>query len=465
MKHSKNTFRPKARIIHTIGKGLVTSNIAALIELVKNSYDSDAKNVDIIIPMQNESTPIVIEDDGHGMTSQDIQEKWLIIATENKVNKKSPRGRIFLGSKGVGRCASSKLGECLKIVSKTKYETVTLNLNWDDFLANKFLDEISIFLKNETVVNPQETGTTITIDTKKTVQFSLDEDLRGFNKEKLERDLIFLFNNNEDFNISLNNKKLNSLEEILPEISKALYHYRIEGNISADGIINAQVTVRYNNLIVETINFDNKDFLDLSDLKNFGNVSFDIKAFDRDSDGIKDLIRYYETENMKELLDKIYGISIYRNNFRLRPYGNTDYDWLHLDKVRVQNPSMNLGNNTVYGIINIASENESNLIENSSREGLQENEFYNSFIKKIQFIVKILGQERFKYREGFRINKKETLLEKAEYKSKQIVEQKSIINKEIKEYITNAGVSKERSNYKSTNSSCRGTPRDNKYND
>jgi len=84
--------------------------------------------------------------------------------------------------------------------------------------------------------------------------------IKGFNKEDLKRELILLFHERENFNISLNGENLDSIEEILPELIKDLYHYRIEGNISDDGKIKAQVTIKYDNLIVGQIDYNNKDF-------------------------------------------------------------------------------------------------------------------------------------------------------------------------------------------------------------
>ena len=41
-------IRPAARLMHTIGSDLIGDSYAALVELVKNSYDADASKVDII---------------------------------------------------------------------------------------------------------------------------------------------------------------------------------------------------------------------------------------------------------------------------------------------------------------------------------------------------------------------------------------------------------------------------------
>ena len=79
-----------------------------------------------------------------------------------------------------------------------------------------------------------------------------------------------------------------------------------------------------------------------------------------------------KTEIKNMLIDKS-GISIFRNDFRIRPYGDKGFDWLNLDSKRVQNPSMAIGSEQINGKISIESEEISGLKEKSARDGLYEN--------------------------------------------------------------------------------------------
>src|SRR3546814_817309 len=92
----KIQFRPRARIIRTIGDQLISGPEAAVIELVKNSYDADASYVVIKFqpPLVEGDGRIVVKDDGHGMTVDDIQEKWM----------RSEERRV--GKEGVSTCRS-----------------------------------------------------------------------------------------------------------------------------------------------------------------------------------------------------------------------------------------------------------------------------------------------------------------------------------------------------------------------
>ena len=109
----KLRFKPKARIIRTIGDQLISGPEAAVIELVKNAYDADASFVEIKFspPLQPGAGRISITDDGHGMSLDDIRLKWMEPATASKVkDRRSPsKTRKMMGSKGIGRFAAAKL--------------------------------------------------------------------------------------------------------------------------------------------------------------------------------------------------------------------------------------------------------------------------------------------------------------------------------------------------------------------
>ena len=72
-------FRPRARIIRTIGDRLISGPEAAVIELIKNSHDADASfaRVTFVPPLKQDDGLILVEDDGHGMTLEDIEQKWM----------------------------------------------------------------------------------------------------------------------------------------------------------------------------------------------------------------------------------------------------------------------------------------------------------------------------------------------------------------------------------------------------
>jgi hypothetical protein len=110
-------FRPRARIITTLGLELISSETVALTELVKNAYDADARYVLVALRPDAtepglETSSVEVLDDGSGMNSKDITSTWLEPATPSRRRQTAtPSGRRVLGEKGVGRFASAKLGQ------------------------------------------------------------------------------------------------------------------------------------------------------------------------------------------------------------------------------------------------------------------------------------------------------------------------------------------------------------------
>ena len=117
-------FKFDVSTFRLLGRELITDRITALFELVKNCYDANAENVQLTFENLNPLGPssrIIIEDDGLGMTFEDIRDKWMVIGTSSKRRSRtspSPYNRVVAGKKGVGRFAVDKLGA--KLIMKTK---------------------------------------------------------------------------------------------------------------------------------------------------------------------------------------------------------------------------------------------------------------------------------------------------------------------------------------------------------
>lgn len=102
-------FKFDVSTFRLLGRELITDRITALFELVKNCYDANAQNVDIIFEQVGKlclNSRITIKDDGIGMSYSDLKNKWMVIGTSSKRRKRispPPCCRVVAGKKGVGR--------------------------------------------------------------------------------------------------------------------------------------------------------------------------------------------------------------------------------------------------------------------------------------------------------------------------------------------------------------------------
>lgn len=141
-------IRPAGRHLLTIGEDLIQDPYAAIVELVKNCYDADSPDAKIVFKKRAEEgyLEIRIEDHGHGMSTDDVVNKWLVPSTNYKLETRiSPLGRTMQGRKGIGRYAASILGDDLKLetTDENGIET-TLQIQWQKLAQYEYLDQIRI---------------------------------------------------------------------------------------------------------------------------------------------------------------------------------------------------------------------------------------------------------------------------------------------------------------------------------
>lgn len=224
----KSYFEPTGRLIMSIGKDLIKDLPAALVELVKNSYDADATFVKITYIKEDNILKIIIEDNGHGMSKEIVLGAWMIPSTAYKLEKKqSPKGRIYQGRKGIGRYATSLLGNKLELYTiKDGYKTVAF-FDWNKFNTDSKLSEIPIDVNTYKV--KEKNGTTlIVINEKNNV---LSEEINEENVIKIERELSKLLSKKIDFKIEVcyknffSDNKKNICKEIIQLEFNDAYHY------------------------------------------------------------------------------------------------------------------------------------------------------------------------------------------------------------------------------------------------
>jgi signal transduction histidine kinase len=466
-------IRPAGRHIITIGRDLIKDKYAAIVELVKNAYDADSPTCKVsLLPFSKDGKKgikVIIRDKGHGMDYRTVVDKWMVPSTDDKLKRgHSPGGRRMQGKKGIGRYSASMIGDDLVLQTIDESgDLTTLYLIWEHFEQAKYLEDVDILIENFST--QRESGTEIiivgdeahlkewSVKQIQNLKFELKKLIPPVDDEhSIEADV-------ENFKIQLELGEFpfegysNVTEDIEPYPLFELFDYRISGVISKQGIANLKFeNNRVRNAPAEAIK-EFKVLLNQNPKRKgeeayCGEVQVDFRVFDRDPASIDGLIErglkdpvtgeYVGKREARIILDTFNGIGVYRNGFRIRPLGDAGYDWLELDKERVQNPSVKIGSDQIIGFMHIQSEEESGLEEKSARDGLRETSEYFGLQEIGKQVLIKLEERRFIYRKNVGLGRsKRDLNEKINtlYNLKEIKEK---INKEL----DSAGIEENRKN-------------------
>ena len=403
-------IRPAGRHILTIGRDLIQDSYAAVVELVKNAYDADSPEVNIEFKANSDRNgySIIISDHGHGMSRDTVIDKWMVPSTRDKLDRDtSPGGRIMQGRKGVGRYAAAILGTDLLLETvTTEGEKTTVYVEWKNFEAAQYLDDVEILIETAEVSEAPGTRLTINGDSGFLAEWNQKQFKQlGFELKKLKSPMSVALGD-DDFCIRLKVDNFSGVQDVTRTIDPFpifdLFDYKIAGKISADG----KGTLTYSskkarNIATESIPFDAGGPTDC------GKLDIDVRVYDRDKDAIDSLIKrglkdesgnYVGKLDARQLLNDANGIGVYRNGFRIRPLGDPEFDWLKLNEQRVQNPSLRIGSNQVIGYVQIELDEQSGLIEKSARDGLRENTAFSRLKKITTKVIAELEARRFDYR-------------------------------------------------------------------
>lgn len=424
-------FRPRARLMTTLGLELISSDVVAITELVKNSYDADARVV--LIRLMGEfdgvgpssTSTIQILDDGHGMDRTTILETWLEPATSFRTRSRSTvGGRRVLGEKGVGRFAAAKLGDRLELISKSEGTSeVQLAVDWSAFEDDeKYLDDVEVsldvvargdFESNglvetiwrdivphlEAIDKPTtEHGTLLTISgLRSSWTAELVEDLR----RSLSR-LITPFQDERkivhDFAIILDTPGTvgRGVELVSSPPTLQQPHYKLSAEVEASGVATVLMELKDGSDL--EVDRTLQMVADREDLE-CGAFEIFLNVWDRDSDSLRNMANEVGTlKQVRGILDAAAGVNIYRDGFRVLPYGERGDDWLGLDRRRVQEPTLKLSNNQIVGYVLIGRDTNPQLNDQSNREGILEGPALSDLRKAVKEILSMIEVERYKLR-------------------------------------------------------------------
>lgn len=449
-------FTVDAGLIQRLGYELVGRAETAVSELIKNSYDADATVVDVnFIDTSVVGGTLVISDNGLGMTEQQLINGFMRISSTDKLhNPTSLRfNRTKAGKKGIGRFAAQRLGERLIIITQTKESTnaIRIEIDWNEYSIDR--DLTSITFPIETVQKEKAEGTIIEIRglrekwtdaaIKRIYRYVLDLFQPDYLSERSKTDNLAV-QDEETFKVNFNlvseKGKQAFLNEQISIFDKSLATF--EGYIDNNhcGIVSIKSeSLGINDILEISHTEEERCFPALSD------VYFKIHYF------IYDRPQYYgdrisgpDLKKIQELSKTASGVRLYRNGFRVLPYGEPKDDWTNIDKrwsTESGKTNIPLNNQNLFGFVEIIDPTGNTFEETASREGLIENDAFNQLS---EFINKSLVAVRGRIAEKIKVfkekqnnddytqdsNKKEQTTQEMFDKLKNILDNKSDQNTE-----------------------------------
>lgn len=374
-------FSTDAAIIDKLGRELVSRQETAVAELIKNGYDADATQVELIF--KNAEDPggtLVVEDDGHGMTRQQLIDGFMRLSSRDKVREPvSPKyERQRVGEKGIGRFATQRLGRQLVITTQTdSSHALRVTIDWGEFEGGRDLEEITNEIEEIPEGRSRGYGTTLQI-----------QDLRdGWTEATMRRvyryvsDLVQPFPLSEEteasdfdpgFKVNVFREGEEDYETVADEKQLVYENALAEIDARVDEEGNGFWSVESSRLGIEReVNRVGPNREKPSEpFEEVRDVRLRAYYFIYNQGFIPKLAR----KKIRKLAGEKGGIRIYRNGFRVLPYGEKDDDWVGLDEsTRARRILPPHANNNLFGFVEIFDPEGDKFEEKSSREGLINN--------------------------------------------------------------------------------------------
>lgn len=388
---SQEFFRISSGLKNLIGSELITDNFVAVFELVKNSFDAKASEVKISFEnIYTHKAKIIIQDNGKGMDYDDLMHKWLFVAYSAKrdgtedIKENNKATNYYAGAKGVGRFSCDRLGRYLNLITikdKSNAKIENLFVDWKKFeedqnkefikipVDHKVLDKTNYSLKKGTIleitgINPEEWNRDNFIRLKDKLSKLVRPDLNKIKKEK-------------PFKIVLNvlDEKENDLKELEKNQAKGEgYVYRNSVNGEIENFIFDELDIRTTRIITEVSPDGKFVTTKLIDRENYIYEIKEKNKFNFLTDITIQL--YFLNRSAKNIFTRKMGtdavnygnVFVYKNGFRILPFGEPRDDSFGIDARALQGFSRYIGTRNLIGQLEIFGDN-TDLRETTSRDG------------------------------------------------------------------------------------------------
>ncbi len=407
-------FRMHPRIFAALGADLVTNDVVAVIELVKNCYDAFASKVWVRFQTDpDQGDYIEIEDDGLGMTKEIIEDVWCLVATPYKENNPYSRSgqkqRRVAGEKGLGRLSAARLGDRLHMLTQAPGDKCwEVEVNWSQVAASDDLSSCYANVRRYPEKSPFSTsGTRVRIFGLKGIW----DDARVSDLEDNLARLISPFSRVSNFSILLCAPTTQKIEPVKIESPDFLGKpkYRIMGRVDKKGNIKAvyiHKPIKEGRRRAKKLSYSWQQVYDtVQDPQrqrfsekgtHCGPFSFEIRAWDISAEDTREIAEKFDFQKSKirKTIKAHKGISVYRDSILVLPKSENARDWLGLDLRRVSKVGTRLSTSQVVGYVGLSAADNPLIEDTSDRERLATSLAVSEFEELLKSIVSLLENER-----------------------------------------------------------------------
>ena len=208
-----------------------SSTEKALKELIDNGWDADAELVTIILPAPMSDEPIVISDNGSGMTEEELRRNYLSIASDRRLRRGERtawKNRQIKGRKGIGKFAGLMAASEMTLETRARGRLCGFTLKIQDLALVEDIEQLELDYRSENCDEALH-GTTITLS-------GLHHGLAYPDANKLRQILLQDYGRQNDFQINIDGKRLDvddisgsftEHEEILPLVGNVKLRFSI----------------------------------------------------------------------------------------------------------------------------------------------------------------------------------------------------------------------------------------------
>jgi signal transduction histidine kinase len=347
-----------------------------------------AKSSPALLSLLDEAASIEFADTGEGMSLRELSDVYLTIGTSSRIKTRVSRAahgncRPVLGEKGIGRLSAMRLGMGLRVQTTKKGERNwhVLDVDWRAFAED--LDAMIESVVVEPVEGPEkenreEQGTQIFISSLNSPWST--EKLEAIAGAELSK-MMDPFSERVLFPISV---YFNKARVAIPPFNRLLFDHA-HATVSAclcieDGnkpVLRGEVKYRLERkektFVLEGANLKSSSAVEsLNTLRSLG--PFCMEAYWYNRRILEEITGIGDREQVRELIRAWSGgLMLFRDGFRVAPYGGPNDDWLDLDRISLSGRAFKVNRAQLIGKVDISSEDNPRLIDQTNREGLRDN--------------------------------------------------------------------------------------------